>query len=769
MPRLPDASAFGNRPTPQPSGAVAAIGTGDESALYAGAHEAIKEGQMAEAFAGQFDHMVKVEQDKADTMRAENAFNKLREKQLELTTGEKGFTRVKGVDAVSRPLLQEYGKQFADQVKDIDSSLANDRQRELFRKRADVAGLGYKEDILRHLIGEGKVAEKQSFDGMINVETKTASANWSNPKQVETSMVRILAGIEQQAQSNGWDPTFTEAVRQEKLGKIHDAVIDQAVASGNLVYAKEWYEKNKGDVDTNTAKALQAKVVDATQRQLYNGYQTNYLAVQDNIGGLKALQTAVTKDSTLDEARKNVLIGRVQSQIQGIERRQEAAADRADRRATAEVTALMTRIGQGLELNPDNIGNALELARGRPQVAALLNEAITLSNATRAFRTADPIVQEQMITRAELGVRDGGVAPKVLSTFKTIQSAQEAERARDPVTNSVRQGLVQVTDLAAKPLDVSNPAKLDPNQMQARLDLARQLAVQKRTPFKPLTEQEHQLAVATLKIGTPEQKREYFKGLSLATGDDFAGYKAIMAQIAPDDPVTAAAGLAARRGLTDPKAGRAADLMLDGISILRPNKGTDGKPSGGVLIHQPPEKDMRTKFDDYVRDSMTGSAEARSTAFQTAQAIYASLSRQAGDRDTGVLDSNRWQTSIEMATGGITKHNGRQTVKPWGMPDGAFVDQLDTRLQMLKESGTLDQTVTLSMLRDLPLRPIGDGQYVLASGNGDLGDKTGKRIVIDFNQPLPPEAVKRAPKQPDLARGDASRSKAPRLDKALTQ
>jgi hypothetical protein len=750
MPRLPDISAFGARPTPTPSlGTVGISGGGDQSAP---GQQLVRSGQQIDQvgdqiyaanrdFEAKFEARAKIEQHKLDTVRAEDAFNKLREHELDLSAGESGYTKVKGIDATSTPVLQTYNKRFADRAKELGDSLGNDDQRAMFNARAQVAGLGFREGLLRHLATQGKVAAEQQWEATKVVEGKTITANWAEPDVIATSVLRLDAGLKRQAQDNGWTPEFLEAQRQMVMGKVWDTVIDQAVANGNLTYAKEIYDKNKDQVAPATAKELAGKVVDADQRQRFNGYQSAYLATQDNLGGLKSLLTSVTQDPKLDDARKNTLIGRIQSQQQSIQRAQEAAADRAARRAETELNAMVTRIGQGWEPTIEQMGGLIQAAKGRPQLAGLVNQVIGTANATREFRTADPMVQEQMINQATIGVREGRIEPKMLSTFKSISEAQQTERNQDPISYSVRQQIVPATDIAAKPLDVSNPAKLDPNQMQSRLDLARGMAGRYRTPLKPLTEQERALAVSTLKLADPEQKREYFRGLSLATGDDFNGYKAIMAQIAPDDPVTAMAGIFARRGFKDPKAGTASDLLLDGIGILRPNARADGKPSGGTLLPMPAEREMRTKFDDYVRDAYSGSAEARNVTFQAAQAIYASMSRKAGDRDTTVLDANRWQKAVEMSTGGVTKYNGRNTVKPWGMTESDFSDQVDTRLRTILGSGALDPSMTMSKLRDLPLRPIGDGQYVLSAGDTDLGDKAGKRIVLDFNKPLQPEAL----------------------------
>jgi hypothetical protein len=87
-----------------------------------------------------------------------------------------------------------------------------------------------------------------------------------------------------------------------------------------------------------------------------------------------------------------------------------------------------------------------------------------------------------------------------------------------------------------------------------------------------------------LKGAPAEQKRQWFSGLAQAAGNDYEGYSAVMAQLAPDDPVTAVAGTYAYRGRTE-----ASDLMLRGQAILNPVRKEDGKPDHGKLWPMPPE------------------------------------------------------------------------------------------------------------------------------------------------------------------------------------
>jgi hypothetical protein len=247
------------------------------------------------------------------------------------------------------------------------------------------------------------------------------------------------------------------------------------------------------------------------------------------------------------------------------------------------------------------------------------------------------------------------------------------------------------------------------------------------TDFKPLTPEEATMLGDALKQATVQQKREYFGTLQQASGNDFEGYSAIMAQIAPDDPVTAIAGVYSARGRT-----QASDLMLKGQEILRPLRKEDGSPDKGRLWPMPPDKDLREGFEKYEDGAFAGHPKARSDSYQAAMAIYAAKVAEEGNA-SGEIDNDLWDESIRLATGGIERWNGKSTPMPYGQDRGEFKDNLYRRIDALMDSNRLTEGVTASRLKDMPLEPIGDGRYIFRAGDGVLVDKESQPIILDFN------------------------------------
>lgn len=370
------------------------------------------------------------------------------------------------------------------------------------------------------------------------------------------------------------------------------------------------------------------------------------------------------------------------------------------------------------------------------------------------------------ITRMSGGARAMAFDVTMLKRFEQIHEQQKQALRESPVTYAVRQELVAKDDPGVQPLDMSNPAKLDATGLQRRVALAQSMATQYGAPFKPLSQEEATLAAATLKALNTEGKKNYFRDLLQAASnnagnvvsgmrDDQGGiraYKAIMGQIAPDSPVLAHAGIAAARGQVDPKQGAVADLILQGNAIMNPDRRTDGKPDGTSLRPMPPESKMRLDFDSTVRDAFGGNDEARNGYYQTAKAIYAALSSKSADKDTNVLDSERWKESIRMATGEIIDYKGKYTPLPFNVTPGAFKDGVAARIDSLMMSGRMNENMTVQKMKDMRLEAAGDGVYLFREGDKVLVDRAGKAVLIDFNRPVPwgaPNAI--APTKAELA------------------
>lgn len=205
------------RPTPQPSGGIASY-RGPTGAETATGESLIRLAGDMGAAGDQIHLAFKAEEEKTNTLRAEEAFSKLRERQLQLTFGEKdGFTNLRGSQAIDRPLAKEYGGRFNQAYREIESGLANDDQKIKFRTRATAARLQFDEGILRHLAQENEAYAKQVTDGAIKTEVAAVAANPYSGEAMALSLERVNALIDKEIARQGF--TGKDATEQADNAK----------------------------------------------------------------------------------------------------------------------------------------------------------------------------------------------------------------------------------------------------------------------------------------------------------------------------------------------------------------------------------------------------------------------------------------------------------------------------------------------------------------------------------------------------------------------
>lgn len=716
MPRLPSVIDLGQRPTPSAPSGVTQRNVAQTGGVE---YEAVQRS------ANVFSNMLAEYKDRVDRTRAEEAFNQLRSQQLDLTIGDDGFRNKKGSSAVNSNLLTTYQDRFDGVAKSIEDSLGNDDQKRLFRSRADVSNLQFKEDILRHVAAEADVQAKQTFAGTLDVETRNATVRYDEPASIALSMERINQAIDSEAERNKWAPEYAQAQKRDAASKVNAGVIGTALAAGNIVYAKQWFDDHRDNIDPSVAATLERSVADAEQKELANGYRTDYLNNRDSFDGLKGLESVVSRDKKLSEDRKNVLLNSILSRMDVLENRNRMQRDNQIREISSQLDKYEAMTLKGFEITPDQILQVMAMTRGtelEDKGKSLIQTAI----ATNQFRVASPLQKEQMVNNLEANIRRSPTPDKVdlLGKYKSIADNQSKMIKETPVEFAYQQGI------ANQPIiDISNPEN-SAEEMQYQAHVAKGVSADYGAPLKPLMSQQVNEITRFLKNSTTDKKIEWLGSFKRSLGDDNASYVAAMGQIAKDDPVTAIAGDFAGKGRD-----QQARLILEGQALLRPPTQEDGRPAQGKLWPMPPQKDINEIFQDFEGEAFVSSPDYRNAVLQASMAVYAKMAQEQNIND-GELDDDLFEDAIKIVAGDIEKYNGVKTIVPYGMNPSDFEDEIKRRINYMDITDRFAPGMNADKALDFPLETIGDGKYLMSTGTGYVVDKEGKPIVIDFNQEM---------------------------------
>lgn len=221
MPKLPEVQDLGPRPTPQSNGGIVSvrpIGAGEAEANMGAALNTA--GQILER-----------EQNRLDTLRAEDAYNRLQDRAQDLELGEKnGFRNIKGGEVVNKPIREDYEKRFSDAVSEIESSLGDGRQRELFRRRAALSANQFRARLFNHYEGESSAYAKQVAAGGIDRELRNISKSYDRPMDVGASTIRAFNLIDQEGDRTG-EP---QDQRDKKKATFNDMAWESRLAAWRM-------------------------------------------------------------------------------------------------------------------------------------------------------------------------------------------------------------------------------------------------------------------------------------------------------------------------------------------------------------------------------------------------------------------------------------------------------------------------------------------------------------------------------------------------------
>lgn len=258
MSKLPDFTALGENPVPQQPRRTPMIATYRPTSGFeeAPSQDMAQSGAQLE----QASHAALEAKVAVDSMRADDAFNQLRQKQMDMTFGKDGFANLKGGDAVNRPLLKDYGAAFDTTAAQLGNGLGNDLQKQLFQKRAQSAGLQLREDIGRHVMHEQNVYAETTFTATLDSSAKLAGARWDKPDAEATSMLSVANAVDARARWLGLQgetrQNWVDAQMATASSKVYSEMVKAALASDPV----------KGPFAAEALLKLHGKQMDATSQ-----------------------------------------------------------------------------------------------------------------------------------------------------------------------------------------------------------------------------------------------------------------------------------------------------------------------------------------------------------------------------------------------------------------------------------------------------------------------------------------------------------------------
>jgi hypothetical protein len=541
----------------------------------------------------------------------------------------------------------------------------------------------------------------------------------------------------------------TESVRNNARrveGQWGRSTLDEALEGNRRAALESKDEKARGALVTGAQDAINGALAkgyispeqSVQLRQAWTAsYGEGFIEMQKPAEQLRLLRSPKGNPADfIDPAKRAVMIERLEDKMRIEGDKREAKAERAMAQweraiasgypPTAELRKEWTSAISGTSVQ----GELNQLMAGEAEVQKTLR--MSVADQVRLVQEKDAALMERGGSAADIANMNR-LKSAVGQNIKLMQTAPllfAEKRFNEPV---IPMDFTNILDEASRP-EVAATFQERAAQIRA-VEKTAGAAV----PMRPLLPQEADQMASVLGRASPQQAADLFASLHEAAGSPDV-YNGMLAQLVPDQPVKALAGmLSAKERALDTSdrtvtSRNVAATMLRGDSILNPSKADksqDGQSKGNKLfLPSAAQKDLQSKFEKVVGDTFAGRQDAADLAYQAVQAYYVGRAAELGTlaADSESADSDIVKEAVSATVGNVVDFNGEgHVLAPWGMDGDDFEDRAERAIAArVKELKVKDDPDSFGLTN-----ASGDGEYTLTLGRQLLLDVNGQPITIN--------------------------------------
>ncbi len=222
-------------------------------------------GQAMQQFGGEIGRIANDMAQQANQLRVDDALNQAKEAALRLTYDkDKGFTSLKGINALERPdgkpLADEYGDNLKDQISQIAGTLGNDAQRQAFAMHSNDILTSFRGQAIQHEAGEFKTYALSTSEGIQSTALRDIGLNWQNPDAVNSAVERIRAETYRQAQLLGKSAEWQDAQARKLTSNAHKVALMSALEQNDPAYADSYLKRYSEQMDADDILAVRGHI-----------------------------------------------------------------------------------------------------------------------------------------------------------------------------------------------------------------------------------------------------------------------------------------------------------------------------------------------------------------------------------------------------------------------------------------------------------------------------------------------------------------------------
>ena len=206
--------------------------------------------------------MMQAEAEKMDETVAQDALNKLQEKQLELTYGESGFTKLQGKAVIDGKITDAYPLQLKQEAERLRGTINGARAQARFDASSAGVLQGFKRGTYMHAAKETETYYTATEDDTVTTQAQAANmaAQSGNVEGVALAVGVGRKAVEAAVLRRGLEGPQADAYRQRALGTIHSDVINGLLDSNQPALASAWLKSSRKEMTVAQADKFDARV-----------------------------------------------------------------------------------------------------------------------------------------------------------------------------------------------------------------------------------------------------------------------------------------------------------------------------------------------------------------------------------------------------------------------------------------------------------------------------------------------------------------------------
>jgi len=183
------------------------------------------------------------------------------EKQLFHDAENGAFTR-RGKDAM--PALDEAMTQYRERIDEITNGLTSERQRQIFKDRAQARRIALEGQAERYVSGEIRSYTDAQHQAALDKLTEQSALAFDDPDQLATLQAEKRVIIETYGQQFGIDGAELEKQIRAEVSKSHSVVMGRMLAQGLDITAKEYFTAHQEEMTANDRAEVERQVFRAS-------------------------------------------------------------------------------------------------------------------------------------------------------------------------------------------------------------------------------------------------------------------------------------------------------------------------------------------------------------------------------------------------------------------------------------------------------------------------------------------------------------------------